>query len=88
MNSTDTGDWRLAGQEKFLFGAILILRAYVPPRPEWDHDHCDFCWSTFCQGDEVGCFKEGYVTKDGNHWICPNCFADFRVKFNFTVNKV
>lgn len=40
-------------------------------------------WSQASGDDE---FDRGYVTADDDyHWICEQCFADFRKKFNRTV---
>ncbi len=76
-------DWRLQGQETFLRNAVLYRRKYTPFRADWDHDHCEFCGTKFSgqNGDET----EGYSTKDGYHWICFSCFADFRQMFNWQV---
>jgi hypothetical protein len=87
MDTTESDDWRIAGQEKYLLGAVLELRTYSPPRPNWDHDHCEFCWSMFCQSGEPGCLHEGYVTGDGKHWICRDCFHDFRDRFHLSVRE-
>jgi hypothetical protein len=84
----ENGDWRLTNQEGYLTGKTLIWRAYAAPRPDWDHDHCEFCWTKFA-GNEVGddVLTEGYVTTDGSqHWICAECFEDFRDRFAWTVS--
>ncbi len=80
-------DWRLSGQEKYLKGAKLICRKYRqnPKNPGWNHDHCDFCWATFCLGKYSDCLKEGYATLDDYHWICPMCFEDFKELFDWHV---
>jgi hypothetical protein len=40
-------------------------------------------WSQASGDDE---FDRGYVTADDDyHWICEQCFADFREKSNWTV---
>jgi hypothetical protein len=36
-------DWRLQGQEKYLGGVTLVRRRWQQQRPDWDHDHCEFC---------------------------------------------
>ena len=87
MSTPDSDDWRIAGQQKYLSGAIFIRRAYSPPSPEWDHDHCDFCWTKFCEGNDPDCLHEGFVTVDGKHWICSNCFNDFRDAFRFSLQE-
>jgi hypothetical protein len=40
-------DWRLRGQEDYLLGATLQLKAYRMWSEKWDHDHCAFCWAKF-----------------------------------------
>ncbi len=81
-------DWRLTDQEPYLMGKMLVRKTYVPPRPDWDHDHCAFCWATLMQNGEAGTYKEGYVTEDNQcWWICPPCFAGFKDKFEWTVKE-
>ena len=79
-------DWRLQGQEKYLKGVTLILRDYYLYHPDWDHDHCAFCWAKFSLYD--GDLKRGYSTEDGYHWICEKCFNDFQHIFNWSVGNV
>lgn len=76
-------DWRLTGQEEFLCGQSLFHRAWQAPVPESDHSHCVFCWAKFSKFE--GTLQEGYVTRDGRHWICPQCFRDFQAKFGWIV---
>ena len=80
-------DWRLAGQEKYLQGVTLVYRRYrqYKDNPNWDHDHCVFCWTEFCLEGCADSIREGYATEDDYHWICPNCFADFKDKFQWSV---
>ena len=77
-------DWRLSGQEAYLYGTILFWSTYWPPRPDWDHDHCEFCWSKFAQHVD-GALTAGYTTSDRQHWICQNCFRDFKDEFEWRV---
>ena len=74
-------DWRRQGQERYLSGVKLVARAYRPYRPGWEHDHCEFCGAKFSchEGDR----KSGYSTEDGYHWVCAECFADFRDEFGW-----
>ena len=78
-------DWRLQGQEKWLMGATLYYRQWVAPRPDWDHDHCEFCWETFSPHE--GDTPRGYTTHDNYRWICEQCFRDFRERFGWTVGE-
>lgn len=76
-------DWRLQGQENYLQGARLIFKAYKKPSDSWDHDHCDFCGAEFSEtGNHL---REGYCTKDERAWICPECFEDFKQRFEWIV---
>lgn len=45
------------------------------------HQHCDFCM------EKAETSKECvfYTTKDMKHWICSQCFEDFRERFNWNV---
>lgn len=74
-------DWRRQGQEEYLLGAVFIARTYVPPRPDWDHDHCEFCYVTLSTHE--GDLREGYATEDAYRWVCATCFADFREEFGW-----
>ena len=82
-------DWRRQGQEKYLSGVILVHRPYRqnPTNPEWDHDHCAFCWAKFSPANDPDIIKEGYATEDDYHWICPACYEDFRDEFKWTVKE-
>jgi hypothetical protein len=77
------GDWRLQGQERWLHGVRLRRRPWESFRPDWDHDHCEFCGCKFSRSpDDLG---EGYATLDAYHWICETCFHDFHEAFAWVV---
>lgn len=80
-------DWRLFGQEAYLKGVTLVHRRYrqYAKNPNWDHDHCSFCSAEFYLKGCPEALQEGYATEDDYHWICPNCFEDFRDRFNWKV---
>lgn len=80
-------DWRLMGQERYLADKVLVWKTYSPPEPHWDHDHCEFCWRKFTATVGPDTFQEGYVTEDNQHWICPDCFTAFQMKFNWVVQR-
>ena len=42
-----TDDWRLRGQDKYLQGATLVRKRYYAHSAQWEHDHCEFCWTKF-----------------------------------------
>ena len=73
-------DWRLTDQKTYLAGKTL-LRAVFHPSETNDHEHCSFCWAKL----DKDC-PQGYCTLDRYHWICENCFQDFRGDFAWTVS--
>jgi hypothetical protein len=76
-------DWRLQGQERYLKAVELCWATYKPYREGWDHDHCEFCGRKFAvQG---GDFTEGYTTKDRYHWVCKDCYGDFKSMFDWKI---
>jgi hypothetical protein len=87
MNEPSESDWRLQGQEAYLTGVQLTWRPYRPSRtnPNWEHDHCEFCWAKFMMDDAPDVLKAGYCTLDEYRWICKGCFDDFRVRFQWRV---
>lgn len=76
-------DWRRQGQENYLKEIKLVLKNYYPYRIGWDHDHCEFCGKKFSLMD--GDLQKGYTTVNGYHWVCVNCFIDFKDEFNWLV---
>jgi hypothetical protein len=86
---TQQNDWRLTGQEQYLLGKTLRRAQWSTNKETWDHDHCAFCWEKFTtQSSENAPNVElsGYVTEDGRHWICGDCFRDFREQFRWQVS--
>ena len=80
-------DWRLQGQEEYLFRAILSLKKYSERTTTTDHDHCEFCSNKF--SDTIpDALTEGYATQDDYRWICKSCFDDFKDKFEFTLKII
>jgi len=86
----DPTDWRLQGQEKYLKGVELRWQVYrrYPEKPDWDHDHCEFCWAKFIVEDYPDVLHEGCSTLDEYRWVCKGCFEDFKESFQWRVNPV
>jgi hypothetical protein len=82
---TGANDWRLTNQAEYLGGVTLVRKIWVRPKPDWDHDHCAFCWAKFTDVDGPEFLREGYTTSDDYYWICPTCFIDFREQFGWHV---
>ncbi len=87
-DKNDKNDWRLHGQEKYLKGVRLKWGTWRKPKPSWDHDHCVFCWIRFCgHKDDAEAIQQGYTTLDEYHWICKECFEDFKIRFAWKISK-
>ena len=79
-------DWRLLrGQENYLKGVTLRWKKYTRYSPQWDHDHCSFCWAKFMDADYPDALREGYATLNDYHWICKECYEDFKDMFEWKV---
>ena len=78
-------DWRLMGQENYLKGVKLSFQTYRRRRPDWDHDHCEFCSAKFMEDDLPDALREGYTTDNQYHWVCPTCFEDFKDRFEWAL---
>lgn len=74
-------DWRLVNQEKYLMKAHFVYTTFEP-RGVHDHVHCAFCWEKI----GVDGIREGYCTDDGWHWVCPQCFQDFKDQFQWVLD--
>jgi hypothetical protein len=78
-------DWRRFNQNDYLKGVTLSYKKYKMPRPDWDHDHCEFCFETISEFE--GDLNEAYTTLDDYYWICPQCFDDFKEEFVWIIYK-
>jgi len=76
-------DWRIMGQEEYLFGVQLLHIKYKPANDRNTHDHCEFCGKTFFLLE--GYLHCGYCTEDRYLWICDVCFSDFQDRFKWIV---
>lgn len=75
-------DWRITNQHKYLDDVTLIWDKY-PDHISSDHAHCEFCFLKFPYEA-----KMGYRTKDFKHWICKECFEDFKNEFHWKIVNV
>ncbi len=81
MADEQPDDWRLQGQDAYLTSVTLFRRAFRRRSTEWDHDHCEFCWTKFSEAPISDSIQEGYTTEDECRWVCPRCFDDFKQRF-------
>ena len=71
-------DWRLVGQD-YLQDKELYHLNYRKDDFD-DHEHCSFCWEKFDSDEQIG-----YCTRDYYHWICTNCYEDFKELFKWKI---
>ena len=71
-------DWRLNGQEDYLMYAKLAKQKFKF-QGGYDHVHCDFCWAKISEYE--GDLEEGYCTESEEHWVCEECYNDFKNRF-------
>ena len=76
-------DWRLTGRQAFLADATLEWTDWQPQRPDWDHDHCEFCRTKFAGPESPDSLHVGFATPDRYHWVCRQCVSDFRSRFGW-----
>ena len=64
---------------------VHLKRSTYPISPYDDHEHCTMCGAKFSKHpDEI---HEGYVTTDGQHWVCDACFNDYRKAYGWVVEN-
>jgi len=85
MSHVAADDWRSSGQDRYLQGVALRRMQWVPSHPGNDHDHCEFCWAKLSLPSIAGSIQEGYCTLDMYHWVCPECFQDFKEQFKWSL---
>jgi hypothetical protein len=83
-------DWRLQGQEKYLKGKTLKKKIYTKPSPDWDHEHCEFCWQKIAEekANIKDSIHEAYCDESAGKWVCPVCFEDFKNSFNWELKHI
>ena len=72
-------DWRLTNQENYLKDKKLYHLGYRASSLD-DHEHCSFCFEKLDSDEQIG-----YCTEDYYHWICSNCFEDFKEQFGWKI---
>lgn len=77
-------DWRIRGQEEYLWNKKFQYKKFRNPSNKNSHAHCEFCWHKFMENPEgiADCSGQGYCSEDGNYWICEGCFQDFQDELN------
>lgn len=74
-------DWRLNGQERYLYGAQIKRMKFCNKATKSDHEHCEFCFEKI--SDHTDTIHEAYCTEDEYYWICDNCYNDFKSIFHW-----
>lgn len=76
-------DWRLNGQDKYLKHVCLKHIKFIDKSKKSDHEHCEFCLEEI--SDYPDAIKQAYCTDDEYHWICDDCYNDFKSSFDWTI---
>ena len=74
-------DWRLNGQERYLYGVKLKHMNIKDKLNPSDHEHCEFCLEKI--SNYPNAIHDAYCTEDEYHWVCDNCYNDFKARFNW-----
>lgn len=74
-------DWRLNGQERYLYGVKLKHMNIKDKLNPSDHEHCKFCLEKISNYPNT--IHDAYCTEDEYHWVCDNCYNDFKTRFNW-----
>ncbi|HET9802681.1 MAG TPA: hypothetical protein VFP96_05555, partial [Candidatus Acidoferrum sp.] len=59
--------------------------SYKSQNQTWEHEHCVGCWAKFMENGPTEALLAGYVTVDGDNWICPNCFDELHDEMDWTL---
>lgn len=69
---------RQDGYENKYYGQEFDSSQFELIENGWDHDHCEFCFTTIDAHPREGVETEGYT--DGIHWICSECYRKYIVE--------
>jgi hypothetical protein len=85
--------WKSDGA--FWRGIPFVWKRWDRFRPDWTHDHCNFCFACICnhrdrfpESDpgERGCHRHAYYAERDPHvyiWVCRTCFKRVRAEFDW-----
>ena len=62
-------DWRLNGQERYLYGVKLKHMNIKDKSNPSDHEHCEFCLEKISNYSDT--IHEAYCTEDEYYWYPP-----------------
>lgn len=54
-------------------------------RKKGDHVHCELCWVTICDVENLESEKEAYYCTETGCWLCKRCFSDFSQIYNWKI---
>ncbi|MCL1892736.1 MAG: hypothetical protein FWG02_00685 [Holophagaceae bacterium] len=84
MTNDLSNDWRLCNQMEYLKGETIKHSKWITLEESWDHDHCAFCSDKL----DASTIEKAYCTTDYYHWICPECYNDFKEMFEWTLEEL
>ncbi len=77
-------DWRLNGQEGYLAGKKLKRIGFSERQNKGsEHEHCAFCREKISEYPDT--LSVAYCTENEYHWICEECYLDFKDKFGWKI---
>jgi len=80
-------DWRLdlARTPEFYAQFEWEFKKWTQTRSNWDHDHCEFCREKIYDTEKKKVTNDGWTNRDDYHWICDDCFKDFKQEFKWKI---
>ena len=68
--------------QHFMLGASLKRDVFSAHNGN-DNEHCTMCGAKFSENPDD--LHEGYVTLNGEHWICAECMHDYQKEYRWTI---
>jgi hypothetical protein len=70
-------DYRLDSIKPWMEKLTWHYSPYKQPSPDWDHDHCIFCWRRLAEPTAgFNDADDGFADDGDYHWMCAECFRD------------
>lgn len=79
-------DWRIMGQEGYLYEQRLQHRQFDRTICIEDYDQCEFCWAVFDKDKDNPAIA--YFCPSAHSWVCEECFRDFNKYFCWEVEEM
>lgn len=67
--------------QHFMVNAVMEKKDYKKSDLS-EHEHCTMCGTKFSERTKD--LHLGYVTKDGIHWVCSECFEYYKQEYGWS----